>query len=158
MVDNVHAVHLRGGVTRGRTLTLRMAKRGPMTNFNSMVTGLYGLSRVGRMRAGSRKTTTFVINAARCTMPLNGLVGMRRRLGGLRTSLGCRRKFLRDMVGGLDGRGFIDGTPTGIVRVRHGGRTSTRAGVTTLGRDVTTLGHWIFDQRVFVCGNYRVAL
>lgn len=153
MVNNVHAVHLRGGVTRGRALRLRMMSMGPMTAFGPIVAGLYGLSSVRTMRGGTSNSNSFVMNAARCTVPLNGLVGARRRLTGLRTSLGCRRNFLRDMLGGLDGRGFIDGTPTGIVSVRHGGRTSTRDGVTSLGRDVTTLGGW---GGVPLCESYGV--
>lgn len=139
VINKIHAVHLRGGVPGGRTLRLRMLNRRG-SRFGTMVTGVYGLSSVVHARRGATNSTSFLIHAARCTIPLNGVVGIRRRLTGLRSRLGCRRNFLTSIVGGLDGRDFMDGTPTGIVRVRHGGRTSTRDGVGSVRRDVTTLG------------------
>lgn len=140
VVDDMHAVHLRGGVTLGRPLRLRMIKTGPMRGVGPIVHGVYGLSTVRMISTGTSKTSSFVVKAARFTIPLNGVVSISTRVTHVRTRLGRGRNFLRKILGGLDGRGFMGGTPTTIVRVRHGGRTSTRDVVRSLGRDVTSLG------------------
>ncbi len=135
-------MHGRGGVTPGRALDLRIMKGGPRTAFSDVAQGVTGLDRVAIMDRGNRDATTFVMNAARCTMPLNGLVSIRARVTGRRTRLGRLRNFLIDMRGGLSGRHFMTGTPATMMRVRHGGRSSTRDGVGTLGRDLTGLEQW----------------
>lgn len=115
----------------------------PMRGLGSIVVGVYGLSSVVMICGGTRNTTSFVVKAARFTIPLVSVLSVSTRVGHLLTRLGRGRDFLRKVIGGLDGRGFIGGTPTTMVRLRHGGRTSTRDVVGSLGRDLAVLlGEW----------------
>ncbi len=137
-ITNIHGVHRDGGLSPHRTLRLGVGNTFP-TRILPIIIGLTGIA-MKRTRNSVSTTREFVIEAIRVFIPLANLVGIRRRVTGLRARLTCRRGFLSDIHGGLSGRGFITGTPRTIITIREGGRTSSLSGVRDVATSLGTLG------------------